>query len=114
MVGTFFLCEGEGRRLSAQVPGPSSIDDLCQFQHIAGGAPAPMTAGSVFRVRADLSGLCHQQIQLALWKLIELLQFQLSVEQVAAKPLASLFLGWDVSVQAASQRGCVILRLCGY
>ncbi len=64
--------------------------------------------------RADLGGLYHQQIQLALWKVIELLQFQLSVEQVAAKPLASLFLGWDVSVQAASQRGCAILRLCRF
>ena len=56
MVGTFFA---EGRLLSAQVPGPSGIDDLCQFQHIAGGAPAPMTAGSVFRVRTDLSSLGH-------------------------------------------------------
>ena len=35
MVGTFFA---EGRCLSTQVPGPSGIDDLCQFQHIAGGA----------------------------------------------------------------------------
>ena len=70
MVGTFFI---EGRRLSAQVPVPSSIDDLCQFQHIAGGAPAPMTAGSVFRVRTDFSGLGHYEIQLSLRQVIELL-----------------------------------------
>ena len=63
----------EGRRLSALVPGPSGIDDLCQFQHIAGGAPAPMAAGSVFRVRTDFSGLGHHEIQLSLRQVIELL-----------------------------------------
>ena len=105
---------GEGQRLIALVPGPSSIDDLGQFQHIACGAPASMTAGSVFMVRADLSGLGHQKIQLSLRQVIELLQFQFPVEQMAAKPFAILFLGRDVSAQGASQRGCVILRPCRY
>ena len=105
---------GQGRCPADRFPGPASIDDPRQLQYIARGAPASMTAGSVFRVRADLSGLCHQQVKLVLRQVIELLQFQFPAEQMAAKPFAILFLGRDVSAQGASQRGCVILRLCRY
>ena len=105
---------GQGRCSADRLPGPTSIDDPRQLQHIARGAPASMTAGSVFRVRSDLSRLGHQKIQVVLRQFIKVLQLQFPVEQMAAKPFAVLFLGRDVSAQGASQRGCVILRLCRY
>ena len=86
------------------VSGASRIDDPGKFQHIARCAPATVTAGPVFRIRADLSGFSHQQIQFALWQVIQLLQFQLPVQQMAAKPFAGLLLGGDVSAQSALQR----------
>ena len=50
----------EGDHLTALFPGASLVDDPGQFQDVARGAPATVTAGSVFWVRADLSGLGHQ------------------------------------------------------
>ena len=50
----------EGDRLTALFPGASRVDDPGQFQDVARGTPATMTAGPVFWIRADLSGLGHQ------------------------------------------------------
>ena len=55
---------------------------------------------------ADFSGLSHHEIQFSLRQVIELLQFQFPVEQMAAKPFAILFLERDVLAQGASLRGC--------
>ena len=106
--------ESDSRAEIDLVSGASRVDDSGQFQHIARCAPATVAAGSVFCVRADFGGFGHQQIQFALRQVIELLQFQFSVEQMAAEPFAGLLLRWDVSVQGASQRGCAILRLCRF
>ncbi len=50
----------EGLPVTDLFPGASSIDDPGEFQHIARSAPAPMTAGSVLWIRADLGGFGHQ------------------------------------------------------
>ena len=86
------------------ISGPSPVNDPGEFQHIARCAPAAVTAGSVFCVRADLCGFGHQKIKFSLRQDIELLQFQLPVQQMAAKPFAGLLLGGDVSAQSALQR----------
>ena len=55
-----------------------------------------MASVAVFAIRADLGGFRHHQIQLTLRQVIEILQFDLPGEQMAAKPFAGLFLRWDL------------------
>ena len=86
------------------ISGPSPVNDPGEFKDIARGAPAAVTTRSILCIRADLCGFGHQKIQFSLRQVIELLQFQLPVQQMAAKPFAGLLLGGDVSAQSALQR----------
>ena len=90
--------------------GSAAINDAGQFQDIAGGAPAAMAAGTIFMIGADLGGFRHQQIQFALRKVIQLLEFHFAVEQMAAKPFAHLFLRGDVAGHGPLLPTCFIVQ----
>jgi hypothetical protein len=67
---------------------PSGINNPSQFQYVPCCAPTSVAARTVFRVGSDLGGFGHQQIKLPLRKVVEILQFHLAAEQMAAKPFA--------------------------
>ena len=90
--------------------GATCIDDAGQLQDVAGSAPAAMAAGAIFCIRADLGCFCHQQVQLALRKVVQLLKLHLAVEQMAAEPFSYLFLRGDVTGHGSSLPPRVIVQ----
>ena len=90
--------------------GSACINNSGQFQNVASGAPATMAAGAVFCVGADLGCFCHQQIQLSLREVIQLLEFHFAVEQMAAEPFAHLFLRGDVAGHGPLLPTCFIVQ----
>ena len=59
-----------------------------------------MVAVTIDQVCAELGGLCHQQIQLPLGQLVELLKLDRAIKQVALEPLWIEFLGRDIQMLA--------------
>ena len=90
--------------------GATCIDDAGQLQDVAGRAPAAMAAGAIFCIRADLGCFCHQQVQLVLRKVVQLLKLHLAVEQMAAKPFPHLFLRGDITGHGSSLSPCPIVQ----
>jgi hypothetical protein len=68
----------------------------CQLQEVASGAPLAMVAVTIDQVGSELGGLCHQQIQLPLGQLVELLKLNRAIKQVALEPLGVDLLGRDI------------------
>ena len=55
-----------------------------------------MVAVTIDQVGSELGGLCHQQMQLPLGQLVELLKLNRAIKQVALEPLGVDLLGRDI------------------
>ena len=74
-------------------------NDFRQFQEVTRSAPLAMVAIAIDQVGSEFGGLCHQQIQLPLGQLIQLLKLDRAIKQVAFEPLWVELLGRDVQTQ---------------
>ena len=81
-----------------ETPG---IDDSGQFEYISGSTPPAVASSSVLLIWTNFSCFCHQKIQLSLWQLIELLEFQLTAKKVTAKPFSMQLLVGNVMFHSA-------------
>jgi hypothetical protein len=55
-------------------------NDLGQLQEVTGGAPLAVVSVAINQISSELGGLCHQQVQLALGQLIELLKLNRAIQ----------------------------------
>ena len=68
------------RSLAIKLLDAPFTNDLGQLQEVTGGAPLAVVPVAIDQISSELGGLCHQQVQLGLGQLVELLKLNRAIK----------------------------------